>query len=445
MADPGGIPKTSRREFLGTAAAAVLGGIACGVAPSGPAAGTPAPAATPAPAVRKTVELTYWYWADQPQTGEFVRRTIDKFNARQSAIRVTGEAQPNTTAAREKLVTTAAAAGPVPDVTYANTDFQQEFYTAGYSRPVEEYFATWDGRRDVSPEVIETQRIKPGQPLLYMPWGIVPDLHYYWTDFYQAAGVKPPDTFPELVAAARKLTDAPRRFGFGLRGADQFGFTWNFCNHLFNEGITFTDGKGGSDLDSPKAVETATTLLSLFWDQVAQPSALQDRFPQMVAQFQAGKIAQWGAGINHAPLLVGSKGEFDAVTGVTMIPRGENRKRFVPVSTAGNMLMKGGKNPEAAWEFVTYLMEPDVQEEFAKVVGFLPARLSVAERPYFKADRFFKKATESLAFAGNYPRWHKNWVKFTQTTGLQLWQRALQKQVSPEDLMKGLAQLMREV
>ncbi|HBY99246.1 MAG TPA: hypothetical protein DEP84_35780 [Chloroflexi bacterium] len=441
--------RISRRDFLRTSAIVGAGLLtACGPAATQPSTGQQTGAEakiTEAPAVAKPVTVTYWYWADNPDWGELFRKKVDEFNQSQNSIRVEAEAQPNTSATKEKLVQTAAAGGGGPDVTYANTSWQQEFYDAGLSLPVGEFFDQWDEKDDIFAELVETHKIKPGQPLLYMPWGIQVDMHYYRSDFYDQAGLKPPDTFEQLVENSKALTNPPDRYGFGLRGADQFGFLLNFVNYMLNAGLTFTDGKGGSDLDTPAGVEMATRIAQLYWDGVAQPSALQDRFPQMVAQLQAGKLAQWGASINHSVLIVGADNKYDDVTGVTMWPKGEGHDRFVNMASAGNMIMKATKNPEAAWEFITWLMEPDMVETYCKFLAFAPPRKSVASRTYFQENRFQHLAVESAPHWGLYPYWHPKWVEFHQTTGVQLWQRVLQKEIPVEEMMKQLADLMRAV
>src|SRR5262249_48808621 len=161
---------------------------------------------------------------------------------------------------------------------------------------------------------------KPPFPLLALPWAAQADMHYYRTDVYQQAGLKPPETFDELLENARKLNKPPERYGFGLRAADNVGFTLNVMNYLQMNGVLVTDGKGGTGLDGPEALRTVKDLAQLYYDGVAQPSALQDRFPQMVALFQTGKIAQWSASVNHSVLLVGADKKFDEVTGVTLMP-----------------------------------------------------------------------------------------------------------------------------
>lgn len=415
-------------------------------APAAPPAATTAPPPTTAPAVSQPVAITYWYWADSPAIGEFFRATVDEFNNKQKAVRVEAEAQTAFQPAREKLVATAAAGGGGPDATYGNMQMAFEFNQAGFSRPIQDLFDKWPRKDDLFPSALETHRsIGADKQLIYMPWGIQADYHYYRADAYQEVGLKAPDTFEDIVKYARALTKAPDRYGFGLRAADGVGFQINVLNYVSNDGITYTDGKGGSDLDSPAAAQTIQTIADLYYEGVAQPSALQDRFPQMVALFQSGKLAQWSASVNHSVLLAGANGEFEDKIGISPFPTGKSGKRWVQTASVGNLMMKSSKNVEATWQWIMALMEPDVVERFCKVLAFVPPLKSVADRPSITSNRYFKLSIDMQPNWGSYPVWHKNWNSMQLEQGPQLWQQVLQKQLTVPDMLKKLADLMRQV
>ena len=394
--------------------------------------------------VAKSVTINYWYWVDSPEIGQFFQRTIDKFNSSQKTITVVGNGLANNETTRQKIVQTAAAGGGGPDASFATTDWLQDFYTGHILEPVQSYFDKWPNKSDIPTKVVEVHRIKSGQPLLYLPWGAIVDIHYYRKDLYDKAGLSAPATFTDLVNNAKALTK-PGVYGFGMRGADQYGFLFNFVNYLLAEGIVFTDGKGGTGLDTPEAISFATGLFQLYWDHIAQASALQDRFPQMVAQFQAGKLAQWGAETVHGPLLAGANNEYLPVLGVSIWPKGTTGKAWSTLSTEGNIILKQSKNKDAAWEFINFLNQPDVITDYATVNGTLPVRTSVAAQPGFASKPWNKVSTDSAPYYGVYPFWHKNWLVFSTTTGVQVWQQGMQKSVSPTNVMKQLANLMRDI
>ena len=431
----------SRREFLqrGQALGLSLAGL-------GSALGRPSVAtAAAAPAVAKPVRIVYWYWGDTPAMGKFYRDAIERFNGMQKTVRVEGEAQPSAPTTREKVIATAAAGAGGPDVTSCGTPFMFEYYHAGIIRPIQEYFAKWSDKGDVIPEAVDGfSWYKDGKPALLAPMGNNICLHYYRSDIFKEAGLQPPDTFEQLLKIARQLNKPPARYGFGLRAADYSGFNMNVLPHLATEGVTFTDGKGSSDLDGPVAVETLRKLAQLYWDGVSQPSGPQDRFPQMVALFQAGKIAQWSAESTHYHMLRGEKNEFLDKIGICGNPKGRARA-VSSFSIWGSAMLKACKEPDAAWEWMAYLMEPDVSAAFDQVATFTPVRYTIAKRPDIQRSLVHKVGMDIRATWTLLPTWHKNWNRMLQAAVPPLWQQVLQKQATVEALAKEMADLMRAV
>ena len=267
-------------------------------------------------------EIVFWYWADTPAQGVFFRKTIDEFNKTHPSIKVVGEVQPAALPAREKMAT-GALAGLGPDVTLIGLSFAQEFYRAGIIRGLDEFFDKWPGNVDIPEKLVEVDRAKTEDaPLIMLPVAYRVDFQFYRKDIYEAAGLKPAETVDEMFDTARALTVPPNQYGYGLRGADGWGFIYDVLNVLVAEGITLTDGKGGSDLDSPVAIETFEKIAKIYKDGITQPSAIQDRFPQMVAAFQTGKIAQWAASTVHWGMLRGEEGEFEHLIGVAPHAKG---------------------------------------------------------------------------------------------------------------------------
>ena len=389
-------------------------------------------------------EIVFWYWADTPAQGVFFRKTIDEFNKTHPSIKVVGEVQPAALPAREKMAT-GALAGLGPDVTLIGLSFAQEFYRAGIIRGLDEFFDKWPGNVDIPEKLVEVDRAKTEDaPLIMLPVAYRVDFQFYRKDIYEAAGLKPAETVDEMFDTARALTVPPNQYGYGLRGADGWGFIYDVLNVLVAEGITLTDGKGGSDLDSPVAIETFEKIAKIYKDGITQPSAIQDRFPQMVAAFQTGKIAQWAASTVHWGMLRGEEGEFEHLIGVA--PHAKGRAgQVAPVTPVGWAMASVTRHPEEAWEFMAYLTSPDVVDEFSRILAYAPALKSVSERPYFQENPALKLSSDLAPYHYLYPYDHKNWNLMVQDTAPTLWQQVLLEELTAEAMAKQLADLMRDV
>ena len=404
-----------------------------------------APAASPAPpaaAPGEVEEVVFWYWADTPAIGVFFRDLIDDFNNTHPNVKVKGEVQPAFLAAREKMAL-GAVAGTGPDVTYGNITMALEFDQAGWVQHLDEFFDGWDGSKDFFPKVVELSRASTdAAPLIMLSAVYGVNFQYYRKDIYDAAGLKPATTVDEMFEIAKKTTKSGQA-GYGLRAADGIGFGYNVMNLLVAEGMTFTDFKGGSDLDSPLAIATMKRVAQAYYDGLTNGTAIQDRFPQMVAGFQQGKIAQWAAETVHFGMLRGEDGEFTDTIGVAPHVKGQ-AGQFAPIAPNGYIMLAHAKSKAASWEFMEFLGEPAQVEGLASIVSFAPSLQSLANAQFVLDNPAIKLSVDLAPYYYSYPYAHKNWTKMIMDTAPTLWQRVLLKEIEVEEMAKQLADLMRE-
>ena len=171
-----------------------------------------------APAVRRKVKLTYWNWADNPSHQKISLDSVDMFNKSQNFIEVEVDATMAVMESRKKLVVAFAAGARARrdhDGAVLGAGLFRQRHPASDRRLVRQM-----GReaRTSSPNVIEQVRSKPGQPVLYLPQTSIPYYLFYRADWLKEAGVAPPDTYDQFVAAAKAITKAPDRYGFAMRG-----------------------------------------------------------------------------------------------------------------------------------------------------------------------------------------------------------------------------------
>jgi multiple sugar transport system substrate-binding protein len=66
----------------------------------------------------------------------------------------------------------------------------------------------------------------------------------------------------------------------------------------------------------------------------------------------------------------------------------------------GLVIPKGARNPDAAWDFITWwTTQPANGVEFGKVTGWIPANQEAAQDPYFTASEKYAGMVETLGFA----------------------------------------------
>jgi multiple sugar transport system substrate-binding protein len=394
------------------------------------------PPALAQPAVRRKVTISYWTWADNPSHQKMLIDTVDGFNKSQGFITVALDANMKTMEVRQKVVA-AFAAGAAPDVAGVVQTHVQDYFDNDILAPIDAYFQKWDQKDDYFPSILTSMHSKPGQPLLYMPNRILPYVLYYRADWFDTAGLKAPVTYDEFIAAAKAIT-TPDRAGYALRGVDYYAVQpiepiWG------SAGVKFADEHGTVDFDGPAAVAVTDKWLGMYTrDKSAQPTAINDGYPQLFALMEKGRAAMWLYGTHASPQLMNALG--DRIQ-ATAIPRAGERQLTL-ANPEGEFMTSSCKERDAAWEFLAFLSNGPHNKWLSTDRGYLPVRKSRAADPAIEANRFFK-----LAMA-NAPNWwtppfsFKNWANY-QDKIAPYWQQALRQEITAAQWNAQAAKFLR--
>lgn len=199
---------------------------------------------------------------------------------------------------------------------------------------------------------------------------------YYRTDLFKQAGLQPPKTLDELVAAAKKLTDTSKgQYGIVSRGQRGAAVT-QFSSYLYNHGGDFiVDGK--AVVDSPAAVE-AFKFYGKMLKEYGPPGVTNMSWAQGVALFQAGKVAMWtDASVFLGNLKDASKSQVPDKVGVALFPAGpKGNAPFIVVSWA-MAVSKQSKNKDQAYDFLMWATSKEMAKRAMIEKGITMARASV--------------------------------------------------------------------
>jgi multiple sugar transport system substrate-binding protein len=118
-------------------------------------------------------------------------------------------------------------------------------------------------------------------------------LLYYRKDLLDKAGVQPPKTWAEMVAACQKVQPLPEAKGMGCY-AGQFekyeGLTVNFSEAIDSAGGKVIDESGKPVVDSPEAVKGLENLVNGFKSGVIPAAAITYKEEEGRRAFQEGKL-----------------------------------------------------------------------------------------------------------------------------------------------------------
>ena len=173
-------------------------------------------------------------------------------------------------------------------------------------------------------------------------------------------------------------------------------------------------------------------------DKSAQPTAVNDRYPQLFALMEQGKAGMWIYGTHAHPQLNAALGDRIQVVPTPNV----GDKPYMLANPEGLFMLTSCKEKEAAWEFMKHMSSGDPVRSFTQQRGLLPVRKSLAEEPAIQNNRFFKVAINSAANWWMPPFAHKNWTNY-QDKIAPYWQQALRQEITAAGFHQQAAKFLR--
>ncbi|WP_284304932.1 ABC transporter substrate-binding protein [Mobilicoccus caccae] len=353
----------SRRRILGLsgglAAAAALA--ACGNNTGRPATG-PAPTSPDARGVGVTLEQWYHQYGE---TG--TREAVERYAAAypHATVNVTWKPGDYDQTVLATLVTDAA-----PDVfEYANGP-TIDMITGGQVADLTDLFG--DALPDFNPALIE--RMTHEGKIWAIPQVIDMQLLIYRTSMLNEAGVAPPSTMDELVAAAGALTKGKVK---GLFLGNDGGAGLMGPPMLRSVGLDLLTEEGEFGFDDPRSATAFGTLRSLFTSDHLLLGAPNDWFaPDALTQ---GLTAMQFTGLWALPAIASALGDdFGVLPWPAAMDGGLPN---VTVGAYGTCISANSQHLDVAKDFAKWLWidGTDKQSDFATTYGLhIPARQSLA-------------------------------------------------------------------
>ncbi len=213
------------------------------------------------------------------------------------------------------------------------------------------------------------------------PLGGYANVLNYRKDLFDAAGIKPPTTQEEMLAAAQKLTDASKGiYGIALLGAGSAG-AQDFMAFVQQHGGTILDETGKAQVNTPDNVKTLDFFGSLF--KYAPAGNADYWWDQRETAFRQGTVAMmegWSISRNdyEDPNMSQVVGKVD----ITKAPVAQGMQPKYGFGGWGIAINADSakQKQEAAWLFIKWLASPDVQKEWVLHRG-PPLRTSTMQDP----------------------------------------------------------------
>lgn len=341
-------------------------------------------------------ELLYWS-ANNPYEQEVARAVVKEWNERHPEMRVHHQPIPEGQSS-EEVILAAIAGRTTPDI-YSNAwPGDVEFYVRAKALIALDQFADCDSVLNArcAADVVAQARSRDGK-LYQMPWKTNPVMMMYNCKLFRQIGFeKAPSTYSEYLAAAAKL----RHDLSCWMGMSDIRVLW--WQRFFDFYPLYLAASGGNTLISGDSVlfENASAVATM---NFLQTLYRQDYFPKqkMTATgdfFLFGKAATRFTGpweISHAEKYKPEGFEYGFAP--MPVPDGHNG----PVYTYGDLknivIFSTCQQPQAAWEFVKFMVSRHNDLRLLETASQLPLRKSILSDSLFAA--YFAKNPRMVAFA----------------------------------------------
>jgi multiple sugar transport system substrate-binding protein len=344
-----------------------------------PAGSPAAAAAVPEQGVDDGSTITMW---SRAATETRVQSQVDEYNAtHQNKV----ELRLVPTDEYVGVVGNAATADQLPDLFSADVVFMPNWTSAGLFTDLTDRIDSLPGIENVGAAHIDASTWEGKK--YGLPFIIDLSVWMYNKDLFQQAGLDPdkgPTNLKEFADAARAVQKIAPDGTYGT----YFGGACGGCNVFTWWPIIWAGGGDVMNADGTEALLNSADAKEIYktfnalWDEgVINPESQQEAGPTWTQPFPAGKV-----GVMPMPAsLQESEGmPLDNLGVVAIAGVNGGESTFVGGDSIG--MSKNVKNPEAAWNFITWMLGDHNQVEVVAKGGNVVARTDLADNKYSSAD-----------------------------------------------------------
>ena len=425
----------SRRQFLRTGSLLGIGAVlvtACGAPAASPTAAPAAPAAKPAeptkaPEAAKPTEapkptaapaakpaasgaaqqFTFFHYEWEGHGVGLANRWIKPADAfeKETGIKVIRKAVPSTEYWTKMI--TELSSGTNTEVYYTRPNAVDQYLAMDAIAPLDAYADTKMFNEKFFPAQKE-RFVRDGKTYGFL-CGVTSSALFYNKTLFDAAGLKPPKTYDEMLDSAKKLTKAPNQYGLGVSTQDQPQVLEAVDRYLY--GYDTLWGKDKEVMaNSPKTVEAISKLKGVV-DAGVTP--LNQNNPVNRPMYWEGKLAMWMDG----PWMPGmtEKPIPHLATALVPLPSGKSSGGAQVLSFS-----KNGTNKEAAGKYLNFIAKPEWQKVMTVESGNMSGLMGVDYSDFVKAKPWFQTFIDAMPNIqiNSAPGWdlfNERWTKIAQS------------------------------
>jgi N,N'-diacetylchitobiose transport system substrate-binding protein len=291
------------------------------------------------------------------------------------------------------------AGGTTPDVAEVGTTWTPEFADAGALVDLTDAVNEAGLDSDLVSGLVEAGTVDDA--LYGMPWYSGVRSVVYRTDVFEKAGIEPPTTWDELVAAGEELKKAePDMIPFPIAGDSEYGvypFIWgNGGDVAVHDGDAWT-----STIDSAEAQEGIEFYTGLATEHgLSSPAATTWDETDLSDAFSRGDVAMMIAGSWTPAALVEGNPDLEGKIGAFPIPGPDGG--LSPSFLGGSHLsiFNTAENPDLAFALVRLMGTGEFADKWGQQSGYFPGTNTLLEEVQSEGDPLVAPFAQQVSEAG---------------------------------------------
>ena len=341
--------------------------------------------------------LTFFTTEADPSQLEILSKIIDEYHKDHPDVFidvVTGT--PSTRADRIRALLASGADAGIFEIEAA---FTRSWAEAGYLLPLNDVFETIGGDAQYTPG----SYFKLGDSVYALPYATSVYGLWYRKDLFEAAGLKPPTNYEEVLAAAEKLTDPAKGiYGIALPGSTNASVNL-FSTLLWQNCADYFSPTGDLTFDRPEALEAVKRWVAL--TKYAPPGFENYSWGDQVTAYVTGKVAMSVYAGRLGIRMAEQAPQLEENSDIVRLPWSYTQGG--PYVTYGSWsrfaISANTAYPETAKDFLTFLLTGDRLARYdATVIGHMvPPTKDVAKMLENWDSDYARKHSDWLAFFNN--------------------------------------------
>lgn len=325
-----------------------------------------------------------------PESQAFYRAAAEAFEAANPGVRIELDFQGN----MDEALAVRVAAGEHPEIASMQLERLLTYADLGLLEPAAWWFDKYGD------DVVPLASIPYKGVRWDIPYALTSEMWWYRKDVLDEAGVAPPQTWDEFLAAAEALNDPENNFyGIAIAAGPGEWTAWHYEVLLWQNGGFVFDTELQPIVDSPESIEALNFLKQLH--QYSPPESATWEWWDSIDAFTSELVA---ISMYGGRLLVHAARDNPALTEHTRVLDQPLRKiRAGPLSRKSHAIMSQAPNKDLGKAFLDFMMQPEYLLPFLRTVPvhLTPPLVSYRDSPLYMDDPLIQSHLEDMEVVYN--------------------------------------------